>query len=1162
MKKHNPKKSSKGKRFFNKLGMTYVELICALSLLSLIVVMFTPMLLSSYDLLYKAGERVEGVYDSKEEIEEGLSTRYSEKTVVFNSFKMGFNNLQTNADLLFEALNVNGKKVVSSIQQGLETVFGNARASVDIVSPRTVYDDKSNHDVMIQTTGIEYSQVYFGSYTAKYGTDQTSADAKFLEEHKKVIAAGGKGIIFIEVIIPDKSQSVSSGATKEDAVYLSKNVAKLKIYEVENGTQGRSAATSGTFDMLNTDNSGRIKFNISGREGDPLDFTQSPIKIRVYYVTPRNQVKDVSDYLEIEPPTMIFAGDTDSTVDYYTSAGVTNNEGTYSFELEAREMRTANSGYLTSSDTPGSKGVRIQTVTWVQDDENAQLKPYYVMAGTNSSVYRMYNYRVKTSINEVFGISGATDTNEGSFILTDGSMANPSFWSGEMSDQYYFKTKEEGMGYGATSDNKKDCSSGTRYDYFDKNLRYVMMFNGYNTGYYYTHQSNRRISYILTEAGNKSFRLAGKKSAKSDYAGYTAVWEKTGDYLHFSHDGSELNTDDPRPVYLHTYSSVFVNSTEAHYDRNLAYLRIKSSVSVDPIASTMANDSNYKDRFRKGDFWVYRGDDSELSETTPNEYDWLSSNDANNVSISSSVYLPGAGSNGQGQVIYFGTVPAYALVRQCSDIGTTDKATKVYNNGKVKASRATGYVIRGGVDSATEIYRAYSSTGNNNADVSEKFRLLCLKYAGDADGINANVGLNATHDSEYWSNNRSEFYTYSGDDVISYTDSDLRFTFGYCSRWRMTVGDVTHDGETEETRSYEKYYKYSNPLADGDRLPASGLNTGDENNLYYDVWFPGEYYNLTQVAALDEVTVAVGYAVSGSSFMKESAVVGNGYYGTALGSVYNDGVIAAYVSEDAGGKVFSSGLSGKGEQNAIFQNVLYYKMPTFTDRTLHSRESVRFTAVDLYAVTESPIQVGNELSSSKKYYAVYGDNNGKAYYSLIATSTVMGTTQEETSKESSVTLKTGSSALQASDMIEIKVTVGVNQVSLSTIYSEITNIDASEDVIVISGKAKDSDTVEQLVVGVKEEGTSSYTFKYVKNGKFKGNINEALILGDYYYIAGDGWVAAVSLDTLKSLPNGGTIGNRSETNTGISGTSTNKDDLLWVETKTNIYALDGRLTQG
>lgn len=1195
MKMRISQKSKKKNRFFNKLGMTYVELLCALSLLTLIVVMFTPMLLSSYENLYKAGETVEQVYDSKEELEEGLATRYSVKTVVFSKFNLGFNNLQTNADLLFEAINVNGKKVVSSFQKGLETVFGNARASVDIISPKIVYDDKSNHDVIIQTSGIEYSKVIFGSYTAKYGTNQDTADAAFLNAHKTNIANGGKGVIFIEVMVPDKSINVSSsGTTTEEAVYNSSNIANLKLYKVENLDEPvGSATTSGEFSMLNTDNYGRIKFNISGRTGTPLDFTQSPIKINIYYINPREQVKECSDYLVIDPPTMIFAGDANGNVDYYTSAGVTEKDGTYSFEVEARKMRIANSGLFTSSDTPGSRGVRIQSVTWVQNDENPKLKPYYVMAGTHSGVYRMYNYRVNTTIDGVFGITGTTDTPEGSLVLSDGSGVNPSFWSGEMSDQYYFKTMEHASGYGAGEYVGADCTAyrwqedkngtkkytrhhhGSRYDYFDKTLRYSMSFNGFSTGYDYQHLANRRISYILTEVGaGRSFRFGGRLR-DGEFSDYSMPWEPSETYYQgsgYRSRWSGLNyrifeTEDKGspfegPVYYQKYSGIF-GSENVHYDRHFAYIRLKSYISVDPIAATKANNDDFVHRFNKGDFWWPYGYNEDrdskkaITDQYANDWDWLSQNTANNVNVVSSVFLPGSGSKGQGQVIYFGTVPAYAFIEQSSDIGTNDEphAQHVYNGENAISSRQTGYVVTGTQGNGTTIHRYFNIAEQNIDSVSDYF----VAYW---QGKGGNLSVE---------NNKNTFYTYGqSDKALYYTDDDLEFTFGYCSRWRMAIGDVTYNGVNEVPRSYEKYYTASNPSASY-KLTRGQVNTQGENNLYYNVWFPGEYYNLTHVATLDEITVAVGYAVSGSSFMKESAAWGEygksgGYYGTALGSIYNDAVMAAYVSEDAGGKVFTEGLAGKGERNVIFQNLLYYKMPTFLDNTLHSRDSVRFTAVDLFAHTTEPTQSGTALTSSKEYFAVYGDSNGRAYFSVIASSTITGSVEAGTAKEAGVVLRTAgttSGALKSSDMHEITLNNGA---SLSTIYSEITNIDASENIVIISGTAKDKNTVEQLIIATKDdEKNNVWSFKRVYNGTFKGVINNAMILGDYYYIAGDGWVAAVSLDTLRKLPDGGTITNKTESlgaSAEVTGSSTNKDHLLWVGTQTNIHAIGGRLTEG
>lgn len=1176
MKKRISQNGKNKNRFLNKLGMTYVELLCALSLLSLIVVMFTPMLLSSYENLYIAGETVEQVYDSKEELEEGLATRYSVKTVVFDKFNLGLNNLQTNADLLFSAINVNGKKVVSSLKQGLETVFGNARASVDIISPKVVYDDKSNHDVMIQTSGIEYSKVLYGSYSAKYGNVQETADAAFLAAHKANIAAGGKGVIFIEVMIPDKAQNVSgSGSTTEEAVYLSSNIATLRLYQVENQDAfAGSASTSGDFSMLHTDNYGRIKFNISGRTGTPLDFTQSPIKINVYYVNPREQVKECSDYLIIDPPTMIFAGDANSNVDYYTSAGVTEKDGTYKLEVEARKMRTANSGYLTSSDTPGSKGVRIQTVTWVQGDENAKLKPYYVMAGTNSGVYRMYNYRVNTTINDVFGISGATDTPEGTLVLSDGSLANPSFWSGEMSDQYSFQTLDKASTYGAAEDNKIDCSApynvdndhltgsvnviGTQYNKFDKNLRYSMHYNSYRTGYKYASQQSRKISYVLTEKGNSSFRIAGKKYEEGDFTQYHQPWEN--EYYKYTGSLVTANTEDDRALYFGGKGSLAANNDV--FDKNLAYLRLATYSSINPLVvkddnTVFGNGDTIKFRFVEGgEFWSPVG----KSEESLKEIGWkdrenyITSKYGCSVNVTSAIYLPGSGSKGQGQVIYFGTVPSYALIRQCSD--PEDDTKKEYNNNKATKSAATMYLVTGTQGDGTTIYRM-SYSGSNGANRTEGVDAQNLMRSHIYASPQAVTPLT----------DPTTFYNKKGDSVTyKYDNAGLEFTLGYCSRWRMTVGDVTYNGTNEETKSYEKYYRASNPSAGYTRKPST-LNGGGLNNLYYDVWFPGEYYNLTQTATLDEITVAVGYALSGSTFMSQSWCNGS-YYGTALGSIYNDGVLAAYVSEEAGGRVFTAGLGGKGERNAIFQNLLYYKSPAYkngTNTTTHERENVRFTAVDLVSFTDT--------AGNKTYMAVYGDNHGKLYFSNIATSKVTNTSGNEgAAVESNVVLRsaTTGNALTNADMIELTYNdadpyaiTGTN--SLSTIFSEITSIEASEDMVIVTGPALNGGVEQFAVLERPDSNSNTWTMKRVYNGTFKGVVNNAMILGDYYYIAGDGWVAAASLDTIKSTPAGGTIKNKTESlsaSAEVTGSSTNKDHLLWVGTQTNIHAIGGRLTEG
>ncbi len=1245
MKKHCTK--AKTNRILNKLGMTYVELLCALSLLMLIVVMFTPMLLSSYETLYKAGERVEDAYSSKEEIEDTLATRLEENLLTFSDFK-----LEDNAAKALYNVEITGKKIVSSLTHGLETVFGVARARVNIVSPSIVYDDQDNHNVIIQVKGLKYNNVTFGKYT----------------EGSTLIQNGKpkKGTIHIEVIVPEKKDVAS-----EANAYKSTGLAKV---EVKTGIKNKEIVYGdpAKVEFSDTKDNGRIYLKISSGSATPLDFTQSPVRIRVYYVDNRDKIKNTSAYLTIEPPTMIFAGEANDSVDYYTSAGVVEKNGVYKLEVNPRKMRLANSGYLTEgTDNPGKAGIAINTVTWVDSDTNSKLQPYYVMAGTNSRVYRMYNYNVGGSITGAFTLSNASsviDTTDSAVVLTDGTVATQSFWSGEMSDQYSFKTMEHATSYGKADYLGVDCTAaynrvhkiesimgiggedlnqyhvGTRYNYFDKTLRYSMQFAGFNSDYDYQHLANRRISYVLTEVGDgKSFRLGGKLKVQEEFNAYSYPWEPEEEFyigeglglcfdkkligsgyrdynpLIVTRDNrivagvSDSNSklyawqEDPYdgPAYFQGEGSGGEND---HWDRNFAYIRIKSMTTINPVAETMkGSDSNiYTTYFSQGDFWVNRGNDNELKDgnVPPREPagGFISQDTANCVNVTSSVYLPEAGSDGEGQVIYLGVVPAYAFLRQSSDIGRNDaEALHVYNGKRVKDSRATGYVISSNDDAkGSQVFRAFSSTDNNTSVVSDKFKFLSLAAGGQATGDYSVPALTDKNPTKEITLNqaRYNFYTDTSDDVIFYDDNDLRFTFGYCSRWRMAIGDVTSDGITEETRSYEKYYKFSNPDADYyldrtktlDKENPTLNKQGGTDNLYYNVWFPGEFYNLTQAATCDEVTVAVGYAVSGSAFMKESDAkdgdgnrVGTGFYGTALGSVYNDGVMAAYVSEDAGGRVLDgsitdTSLDNKGERNTIFENVLYYKTPEFLDSTLHSRKSVRFTAVDLYTVapelkkpgSDSGIATVADIDEEKEYYAVYGDSTGRAFYSKIATSTVTGDSQVEGSAEEHVTLCTGANAVPAkptttfkngtNGMCEIK----VNGQSLSTIYSEIKTIAVENDIMIITGVQLNSDTAEQIVIGTRDsDDTNEWTFKVVYNGyTFKDVINSSNIIGNYYYICGNKWVAAVSLDALKEIDNNGRITNVSETDTSKSYKSTSKNDLLWVSTATKIYAVDGRDTKG
>lgn len=1101
------------KELFNKRGLTYVELLVALALLALIVVSFTPMLLSSYDALYKAGERTEEVYNSQQQMEEGLAVRSSTDIA---QLSMTF---KRNTEIVFENINVAGRKIVSSLQQGLETMFYGVRARIDIISSDVVYDDTTSHEVILQTTGLAYTNVSTGKY---------SGDIEDLPKDQ----------IHIDAFIPDKD--IDTGTSTDEVVY----------------STTRATISGVTFNAVK----GRIQFTISG-----ADFTQSPIKILVYYKNERGYTKTLVDYLYIEPPTIIASGST-SANDYYTTAGVQavdastdaeNQVTQFVLGIEGRTMRLDNSGYLTSADRPKNTGTTINTITWVANDDNNLIKPYYVMAGTNGRVYRMYRYdSMDLTPQSVLGANNSiTNTLDCPYDLVDGRRVYQDFWSGEMSDQYYFRTENNGNGYGTESDNTNDCSEETQYNTIDKNLRYLMVFSGYRTGYSYRMQASRRISYILTEAGAYSFRFGGKKAAVDQFSGYTAVWEPSGEYYAGPGDthtpglfsskkwdvdhsalsqriiAGDIGSPYEKPIYFSNYSGslVFDSSENLHYERNIAWLGAISYTSINIYAldssSTLYNRMfGASDASNQGYFWPNKGDDGEYGGNGGTIENHLQDSVATTANITSAVYLEGAGSNGQGQVVYFGSVPAYTLVRQSSDIGKPDRY--MYNGKNIRDSRSTLYFIySNGSESGTSIYRNSRSNDNN------------MGATGDAMKYGANISVVS---------DAASFFTKGNDDITYlYTDPDLRFTFGYCSRWRMAMGEVTSNGRTEATKSYESFYIASHTTEGYDRTPSGGINTGSADNLYYNVWFPGEHYTLTQTATCDEVTVACGYAVSGSSFMEESSVEA-GFYGTALGSVYNDGILAAYTSS---GHNYSLDAS-KGGQTTIFQNVLYYKSPTFTNSTLHSRANIRFEHVGLNAETTKT----SDTTGTKKYYAYFSDNNGKVYKALVATSSVTTNDSGEGASETVQLQRVLDTQLQ-------EITVGGQ--SVNHYFSKIVSIDAKDEIIIITGSPAAGQGNVFLVANKGSDG--NWTWKIVKYLPEFGSLptTSAYSVGGYYYVgvnAGEGYMCAISMETLRAAGNGSVLWCGTYDAASNTCSSTNVDHVLYVRTGDMIYAIGGRET--
>lgn len=1162
------------KRFFNKKGMTYVELLVALALLALIVVSFTPMLLSSYESLYEAGVKTETVYNSQQEMEEGLAVRSSTKN---GAIPMTFT---MNAEKVFENMNVNGRKVVSSLQDKLETIFYGVRARIDFLSPDVVYDDTSWHEVVLQTTGLDYDDVL---YISEYGGN--------LEDLPK------NKIVF-SVYVPNKATG-NAGSTTDELVYQTPSaVDTSKI----------------TFDSVK----GRIKFTI-----DDVDFTRSPVKILVYYKNERGILKTLSRYLFIEPPTIMFAGTTNAS-DYYTTAGIeqkdaSTTEGVQSAEyvlaVEGRGMRIENSPYLKKYyGRPSDKNVIIRNISWINNDETAGISPYYVMVGTNGAIYRMYNYtshntdiyKLSTGQTSKPNTDGYTATDnltpiDNTYDTIDGTRVYSSLWSGDKAHVFDFSSWDRSMNYGLDEEGGNDnCwltaeqyvakkgetiagfipisgdtiantnKGAEKYNLFGMQAKFSYYLNGYRVGFSYTYQSGRNMSYIITEYGSP-LRAFGFLKDEDDYMGFTELWYPSGTYSAVKKDKSvsDLNT-----IVLFLGTTGGGSDGARHTETAFASLRFTNFGSYNPNIAEGVN-------FMRTDGSAT--DNRENARQITDGRDYLNGLESE-INLTDAIYIPSAGSV-SGSMLYVGNVHAYMNVMQKDNLNTSaNRASKITNAAWQKKldedeyaphGALTDYVIFGNAQGTGTTVHKYSSAKVGTVYIN---RNLFGGETGVDSGQTSLNGVSAaekqakmqvTSGNSLTGDARSNFFIARNTSWKDMFMGDVLFTMGYSSNREKIYTNITYDGQREYYRSYEHLYFHSHYGIGGVNTEGSPNKTATRatttdatnrniyNNDYYNVWFPGEMYNISKIATKDGVTVGVGYAVAGSAYQWINPSVPSNT-STALGGIYNDGVLAAMVegthSEFTNllyfkdNNTFDSNYLTAGYSGSEYRNA-------FTTYGTHERDSVQFTAVDIN--TES--KAIDDHNETKYYYAYYGDNHGRLFRSLVATASVKFVSEDgEEVVTSQATNLVGyiadntyaGSGTPPARMEEIKVN---GTIPVSDYFSKIFTIDAHDDIIVVTGTPKNTNISIGTVVGTLQEN-GTWTWKFIQFGDFYGReLNTSKIVGGYYYFAGNTYFAGVRLETLKTMPHGTKLEFTYER-------SANPDAVLYLSIGDTIYAMDGRET--
>lgn len=1163
------------KRISNKRGMTYVEMLVALALLALIVVCFTPMLLSSYDALYEAGVKTEEVYNSKQEIEEGLAVRSSTKE---GTVQMTFT-FTTNAEKLFENMNVNGRKVISTLQDKLETIFYGVRARIDFLTPDVVYDDKSIHEIILQTTGLDYDKV---TYISNY-----SGNLEDLPKNQIVFA----------VYVPNKATG-SNGSTTDELVYqYPSTIDTSKI----------------SFDSIK----GRIKFTIN-----EVDFTRSPVKILVYYKNERGILKTLSRYLTIAPPTIMFAGTTNAS-DYYTTAGIEQKSSVadngqqsveYVLAVEGRGMRIDNSPYLKKYyGKPSDKGVVIRNISWISNDETAGISPYYVMVGTNGAIYRMYNYtshntdiyKLSTGQTSRPNTDGYTTTDnltpiDNAYDTTEGTRIYSSLWSGDSAHVFDFSSWDRSMNYGLDEEGGNDncwltaeqyvAEQGTtiigipisgdtvansnkgaaKYNLFGMQAKFSYYLNGYRVGFSYSYQSGRNMSYIITEYGSP-LRAFGFLKDEDDFMGFTELWYPSGTYSAVKKDKSvsDLNT-----IVLFLGTTGGGSDGARHTETAFASLRFTNFGSYNPNVAEGVN-------FMRTDGQAT--DNREDARQITDGRDYLNGLESE-INLTDAIYIPSAGSV-SGSMLYVGNVHAYMNVMQKDNLNTSaNRASKITNAAWQKKldedeyaphGALTDYVIFGNAQGTGTTVHKYSSAKVGTVYINRN--LLGGETGVDSgqtslNGVSAaekQAKMQVTSGNSLTGDARSNFFIARNTSWKDMFMSDVLFTMGYSSNREKIYTNITYDGQREFYRSYEHLYFQSHYGVGGVNTDGSPVkvatratttdatNRNIYNNDYYNVWFPGEMYNISKIATKDGVTVGVGYAVAGSAYQWINPSVPSNT-STALGSIYNDGVLAAMVEGTQSeftnllyfkdNKSFNSDYLTAGYSGSEYRNA-------FTTYGTHGRDSVQFTAVDINTESTST----SDTSETKKYYAYYGDSKGRLFRSLVATATVSFVsedgenvvTSQSTNLVGFIADNTYAGTTAApSTMEEIKVG---NSIPLSDYFSKIVTIDAHDDIIVVTGTPKDTNVSIGTVVGTKQ-ADGSWSWKWVQFGYFYGlELNASKIVGGYYYFAGNTYFAGVRLETLREAANGKVLEVTYEK-------TSNPDAVIYLAIGDTIYAMDGRET--
>ncbi len=1059
------------KHFFkSKKGMTYVELLVAFTLLVLVIMVFSPMLLNSYNTLYSAGEKNVNTYSAKSKVEDELAYR-SSNDIIYN--------LQANFHNIGEMSKVNVRRITESLTNTysdmITTIFYNGKGYIRLLSSARTNDDANSKTFVFQTSGFVIDDVLYNGEPSKTTND------------------GGKSYrykISLAIYVPDKTQASQENAYKK--VYGSENI---------------------SIDTSALNDSGVIRLTVKG-----VDLTNSPLKMVLSYYdenasvpNDKDEIREINTFLYIDPPTIMLGGDSvnDSgkPLEYFTSEGLSKDSaGNMSLDIDGRDMTGLS--YAT--------GTSIKNISWINNDTVSTGKgynPYYVLTGTNGTIVRLHSSSNESAYNEMIS-RGVINKEEVPLPITDKGIKRtvyPVAWGGDTTEQFGFSTWQQSMGYRWPSVQHSGSScwytqegtsnkTSSAYTKFSSNAKYAFVYNGYKTDYKYSQQNGRKISYCLTETV-ASLRFVGCQ--ENEFTGYNSTWENNTKWL-----GTTIfeSKDDVHQTKSVTFR-VKTGDSGALSDANFGYINMKAFNSLAP--SYLFDTVKYSNASASN--WSSKVD----------RYIDTASEAVTSLTITDAVF-----DEGMGGMYYVGNANGYAFIRQ-NDLTSTGEAERVTMHDAVSSGFLSWYSKN--IPSGTVTAYYIAGNGGNGTTVKKQ-----SSNGSDIGPLQSTMQSNSGQTSSVPGDRNSFFSTRSTNLTQAFFD-DFKFTFGYASNRFKTYSDVTVIGNQEQYRSYEKYYflshygdaahepawfAYNSTYVSSVGYDASVKNT--YNDDYYNIWFPGEFYNLSKVVSKEGVTVGVGYSVSGSVYqwVNPNKTANSS---TAIGGLFNDGILAVKTIQD---EYFYNKLYFK--DNATFDgsslsNVTEYKSVFGTYGT-HSRKSIQFTAVDL--LVEGGVDTGEEVaeggSETKTYTAYYGDNTGRVFKSLVASSVSTGVESGSSIQVVGFVADTtyAGTATPPSRMEEILLP---GDKSVSTVFDKITNIVADGSTVIISGTTKAAGAY--VVIGQKSD-SGTWAWRAVKITNKSYIINDAAVCEGVYYACGEvgsnGFYMAVDLGDITAAMNSST----------------------------------------